>query len=295
MKRTILITGASSGIGLDAAKILDQNGFDVIATVRKIKDQQHLNQLFSGRVRTLILDVTDFEQVDFLPERLRSEFNVQRLDGLVNNAGIVFGGPFALQSFSEIQKVFQTNVLALMKVTQVLLPHLGVTPLLSDSSEIKIRSLPARIVNISSVSGISALPFLSVYAASKYAIEGFSQALRNELSLFKVKVIVVRPGSIKTPIWEKGLQAVQSHPSTGKSDRNAYTQSMEAFARLVKKEVNHALPVEKVSECVLHAMTAEKPKRVYEPIPGKWKNRFLPFFLPASYMDKVIQKFLKLN
>lgn len=282
MSKTILVTGASTGIGFDCVRALNENGFQVIATVRKETDKAHLESVFSGQVKAVILDVNNFAEVERLPLFLKEKWNIQSLYGLVNNAGVAFGGPFAHQDFSEVQMVVQTNVLALMKMTQVCLP------LLQENKSIAHPG--GRIVNISSISGISALPFLSVYAASKHAVEGFSAALHNELKLLKIKVLVVAPGSIQTPIWQKGFEAVQN-----KYESTFYGASFSKFMKMVESEIEHALPVSEVSSCVLDALKSENPKLRYDPIPRKFRNRYLMSILPRFLMDRSIARVLGLN
>lgn len=277
MSKAVLVTGASTGIGFDCVRVLVENGFDVIATVRKENDKAHLESVFPNQVRVLLLDVNNFEQVDQLPQTLVEKFNIRQLYGLVNNAGVAFGGPFAFQNFSEVQSVVQTNVLALMKMTQVCIPLLQA-------------AAGGRIVNISSISGTSALPFLSVYAASKHAVEGFSAALQNELKLLKIKVLVVAPGSIKTPIWQKGFEVVQN-----KYQGTVYGDAFGRFMKLVASEVEHALPVTSVSSCVLDALKSESPKLRYEPIPRKFRNKYLMGLLPRFLMDYSVTKMLGLR
>ena len=220
MSKTVLVTGASTGIGFDCVRVLVENGFKVIATVRKESDKSNIENVFAGQANAVLLDVNNFAEVERLPQILREKFNLQSLYGLVNNAGVAFGGPFAFQDFSEVQNIIQTNVLALMKMTQVCIPMLQANAQTGHAG--------GRIVNISSISGTSALPFLSVYAASKHAVEGFSEALQNELKLLKIKVLVVAPGSIKTPIWQKGFEAVQTQ-----YQNTAYAESIERFMKIV--------------------------------------------------------------
>lgn len=282
MSKAVLVTGASTGIGFDSVRVLVENGFDVIATVRQEKDKVHLETVFANQVRVLLLDVNNFEQVAQLPQILFEKFGIRKLDGLVNNAGVAFGGPFALQTFSEVQSIIQTNVLALMKMTQTCIP------LLQADSE--AGHAGGRIVNISSISGTSALPFLSVYAASKHAVEGFSEALQNELKLLKIKVLVVAPGSIKTPIWQKGFEVVQN-----KYQGTVYGDSFGRFMKLVTSEVEHALPVTAVSACVLDALTSASPKLRYEPIPRKFRNKYLMGLLPRFLMDYSVTQMLGLD
>ena len=281
MSKTVLVTGASTGIGFDCVRVLVENGFNVIATVRKESDKTHVENAFAGQAKAVLLDVNNFAEVERLPQTLKENCNVQSLYGLVNNAGVAFGGPFAFQDFSEVQNIIQTNVLALMKMTQVCIPLLQANAQTGHNG--------GRIVNMSSISGTSALPFLSIYAASKHAVEGFSEALHNELKLLKIKVVVVAPGSIKTPIWQKGFEAVQTQYLN-----TAYGDSFERFMKIVQSEVRHALPVTAVSSCVLDALTAKNPKLRYEPIPRKFRNKYVLSVLPRFLMDYSIVRMLGL-
>jgi short-subunit dehydrogenase len=166
-----------------------------------------------------------------------------------------------------------------MKVTQVLLPLLGM------ETEAK-----GRIINVSSIAGKTSTPFLATYAASKHAVEGFSDGLRQEVAIRGLKVIIVGPGSIKTPIWEKGFEKLPNY-----YEDTIYKKPFEIFMKIARKQVERALPVSEVSDCILHAMTAENPKLRYTPIPQKWMNWWLPMVIPKKYFDKVVVKTLKLN
>ena len=168
--------------------------------------------------------------------------------------------------------MIQINLLSLMKVTQVLIPMLK-----RDS----------RIINISSVSGKSAMPFLAVYAASKHALEGFSEALRKELMLLEIKVIVVGPGSIKTPIWQKAFEVIK--------DKYSHTIFAEPFSRFIKFALNeekNALDVNVVSALIIEALTAKNPKFRYAPIPRKFINWYLPKIIPAIIFNRMTARAL---
>lgn len=281
MQKTVLVTGASTGIGFDAVRALVQAGFQVVATVRKDVDEDRLLQIYSKKVHVIKMDVTDFAAVEKLPEVLEKQFNIKQLYGLVNNAGIALAGPFLHMDFSQVQSTFQVNTMALMKVTQVLLPLLGARP---GNYE------PGRIVNISSISGTGAAPFLTVYAASKFAVEGFSEGLRRELMLYGIKVIVVGPGSIKTPIWEKGFHAIPQHYAVSE-----YGESFQAFVAMASAEGQNGLDVERVSEDVVHALTSAEPKLRYTPIPRRLRNWYLPKLLPVRFYDRLTARLLKLT
>lgn len=280
MQKIILVTGASTGIGADTVKALIENNFIVVATVRKKVDEENLKKNYGDKIKVLNLDVSDFSAVDQLPRVLKEKFQITRLDGLVNNAGIALAGPFLFQDFSEIQNIININVLSVMKVTQVLLPLLGAY----GGSE-----NPGRIINISSVAGKTAAPFLSVYAASKHAIEGYSEAIRKELMLFGIKVIIVAPGSIKTPIWQKGFTLIK--------DRYVNTLFSQSFAKFVKfaaSEEKNALEVSEVSSIIVEALSVENPCLRYAPVPRKIINWYLPKIIPTRIYDRLSAKALGL-
>jgi short-subunit dehydrogenase len=276
MQKVILVTGASTGIGADTVRLLIEKSFTVVATVRKDEDEKSLISLYGDKVKVIKLDVSDLLAIEKVPEILKEKFQIIKLDGLVNNAGVAFAGPFAFQDFAEIQNIIQVNVLSVMKMTQVLLPMLRA-------------ETPGRVVNISSIAGKNAAPFLAVYAASKHAIEGFSEALRKELMLFGIKVVVVAPGSIKTPIWQKGFVVIK--------DRYAHTAFAASFAKFVKfagSAEKYALDVSEVSELIYKALTEKDPCVRYAPIPKKFVNWYLPRIIPAKIYDNLTAKALGL-
>lgn len=274
MQKNILITGVSSGIGADAARTLIANGFTVVATVRKSEDEARLNEMYGEKIKVLKLDLTDLSEIEKIPGLLKQKYEIEQLYGLLNNAGIALAAPFAYQPFGEIQDIIQLNILSVMKLTQVMLPML---------------KPGSRIVNISSVAGKNAAPFLAIYAASKHAIEGFSEAIRKEFILLGIKVVIVAPGSIKTPIWKKGFEVIKV----------AYKQSVfaEPFSRFMKIAQNaerNALEVTVVSADILEAFTTESPKVRYAPIPNRFANWYLPMLIPAKMYDYLSAKTLGL-
>ena len=276
MQKNVLVTGASTGIGFDCVRALIENRFTPIATVRKQEDLDRLKSEFGDKVKVLILDLTDFNQIENLPHILKNELNITELFGLVNNAGAALAAPFIYQDFSEVENIIRVNVLSLMKVTQVLLPLM--------------KNCQGRIVNISSVAGKSAAPFLSVYAASKHAVEGFSEGLRKELMLYNMKVIVVGPGSINTPIWKKGFDIIRD-----KYANTDYAVPFARFIKLVTSEVSHSLEVSQVSACIIKALTSQEPRFRYAPIPRKLINWYIPRIMPAKIYNKLTAKTLKLS
>ncbi|MBC7419118.1 MAG: SDR family NAD(P)-dependent oxidoreductase [Bdellovibrio sp.] len=280
MQKTIFVTGASTGIGFDCVRALLVEDFQVVATVRTEEDKRRLKNTFAEGLHVLIVDISNYAQVDKIPAQL-DQLGIKHLAGLVNNAGVALAAPFLYQDFAEIQQIINVNVLSLMKVTQVLLPLLGTDPSVEK---------PGRIVNMSSVAGKSAAPFLSLYAASKHAVEGFSEGLRRELMLFGIKVIVIGPGSIKTPIWQKGFVQVKE-----KYNYTPYAHSFKKFMSIALGEEKNALEVTEVSKLVVAAFKSAEPKLRYAPIPRKWINWYFPMLIPAKMYNRLTAKVLGLK
>lgn len=277
--RNIFITGTSSGIGYDLVKTFVQLGENVIAVVRKIEDEKKLLAEFKN-IHVLRLDLSDLNSIDQIPQILEKTFQVKNLDVLINNAGIALAAPFLDQDFSEVQSILNLNVLSVMKVTQVLLPLLGARP---DSQH------AGRIINISSVAGVSGAPFLAAYVTSKHAIEGFSQSLRKELMLFGIQVVVIGPGSIRTPIWQKGFQIIKD-----KYARSVYANAFSKFIRIAGSEEFHGLDVSEVSKIAAFVVQSKNPQFRYAPIPRKWINWYLPKIIPERFYNHLTAKTLGL-
>jgi NAD(P)-dependent dehydrogenase (short-subunit alcohol dehydrogenase family) len=178
----VLVTGASTGIGEATARRLAARGFEVLAGVRRAEDAERLR---SPGIEPLTLDVTDAQQIEAARELVGG-----RIDGLVNNAGIAVTAPQEFLPVDELRRQLEVNVVGQVAVTQAMLPAL--------------RAARGRVVNVSSVGGRTALPLLGAYNASKWALEALSDSLRRELRHLGVKVSVIEPGGIRTPIWEKG-------------------------------------------------------------------------------------------
>lgn len=275
-KKVVFITGISSGIGFATADFYLKNGCKVIGTYRKETDAEYFQKNFAQNFFGLQLDVTDFAKVDQIPQILNKN-NINHIDALVNNAGVALAGPVEYQIFSEMQSMIQINVVAVIKMTQTILPFLK-------------KAKQGRIVNISSVSGKNGTPFLGGYCASKHAVEGFSETLRRELNLYGMKVSIVAPGSVNTSIWSKGIHVVNKA-----FDATEYRNSFHKFMDFVKSELSHALHVEFVVKDIHHALTNTNPKFRYAPVPRKFLNWYLPKLLPLRFYDYLMCKTLGLN
>jgi NAD(P)-dependent dehydrogenase (short-subunit alcohol dehydrogenase family) len=251
---TALITGASTGIGQATALRLAKAGWTVLAGVRSKEDAERLAaEAPGGRLQPLALDVTDLEQVRLAAVRVSElsgggESSPGRLDALVNNAGIGFGGPLELISPEDLRKQFDVNVLGQVAVTQALLPAL--------------RAAHGRLLFVSSVGGRVAMAFTAPYAASKHALEAIGDALRVELRTSNVQVALIEPGSVATPIWEK-TREVEEKMTIPASLQGEYGHVPAAMAKTIKSTAGRGVPPEQVAETIEGALTARRMKSRY--------------------------------
>ncbi len=273
----IVITGASSGIGYDAARYLIARGYHVFGSVRKQADGDRVQAALGEQFTPLLFDVTDGVAVATAVSQVTEKVGGNGLAGLVNNAGIAVAGPLMHLPLEEFRQQFEVNLFGLLDVTQKFLPLLGAMPNASHP--------PGRIVNISSVSGKIVYPFMGPYAASKHALEALSDALRRELLLFNIDVVVIEPGSVQTPIWDKA----QDLDTTQYND-TAYKGMLDGMKRVFVNQGKNGIPVEKVSEVIYEALTKEKPKTRYVLARKLLTSWLLPRYLPDRRFDKIIAK-----
>lgn len=235
--RAVVVTGASTGIGLDACRELAARGFRVFGTVRRAEDEAAVKDAGATPVR---LDVTSASDIRAAREQVEALGGTGGLFGLVNNAGISGAGPIELLDLDEFRRTFEVNALGPVAVTQAFLPLL--------------KQARGRIVNISSVSGRVAPPFMAPYAASKFALEAISDCMRHELHPFGIHVVVIEPGIVHTPIWKKGaardLAAVR-----GTVYERVLTLMRDGAAAVDER----AIPPARVSRAILRALTETRP------------------------------------
>jgi hypothetical protein len=280
-KRSVVITGASTGIGWATAKFLLRKGFRVFGTVRKQSDADRLSAEFGAGFIPLLADVTDEPALRRAAAKVSELLENERLAGLVNNAGIVVAGPLLHLPPSEVRRQMEVNLIGPLMVTQVFAPLLG--------TEEGRTGQPGRIVQVSSVSGKMGVPFVGAYSASKFALEGMSEALRRELMLYGIDVIVIGPGAVVTPIWDKG----NSQDYSG-YDATDYGPLLQRFRDYFAAEGKKGLPAEKIGRAVHHALTVKKPRVRYAVVPQRLKNWTIPALLPKRMLDSLIGKQLGL-
>src|SRR5918996_1272048 len=197
--KSVVVTGVSTGIGWGIVKVLIDKGCRVFGSVRKTQDAERLSKEFGGNFVPLIFDVTDEAAVQAATRQVREQLNGETLFGLVNNAGIAVPAPLIHQPTDDFRHQLEVNLVSVLLVTKAFVPLLG--------TERSLQGKPGRIINISSVSGRIGYPFVGAYATSKHGLEGFSESLRRELMLYGIDVIIIGPGSVATPIWDKAEQA----------------------------------------------------------------------------------------
>lgn len=270
--KTVVITGASTGIGRSAAQHLAAEGWQVFAGIRKAKDGEALVAA-NDRIKPILLDVTDPDQVEAAVETVRAALNGQKLAGLVNNAGIANMGPLALQPLDQFRAHFEVNVFGLLRASQAFAPLLGMDETLTGK--------PGRIINITSVGGRLASPFLGAYTATKHAVESMTDSLRRELVMFGIDAIAIGPGSVKTPIWDKAEQDNRSNPYSN----SPWAKPIEKFSETMLEGGRIGLEPQVIAKTIETALTAAKPKARYAPVPDKLTNFTLPMLLPKRVVD----------
>ena len=279
--RSVVITGASTGIGWASAKLLLDRGFRVFGSVRKQADADRLKDEFGANFTPLIFDVTDEAAVLAAAREVRSALNGETLAGLVNNAGIAVAGPVLELAADEFRRQMDVNFIGPVIATQAFGPLLGSDPALKGPK--------GRIVMISSVAGKNGNPLTSAYAASKHAIEGLSESLRRELMMFGIDVIVVAPGAVKTPIWSKAeevdISAYKNSP---------YFPALQKIRAFMLHLGTIGLPAEKIAEKVFGALTVPNPKVRYVVAPDPMRQ-FMAAVLPKRTLDRIIAKRLGLT
>lgn len=267
--KSVVVTGASSGIGRASALRLARTGWRVYGGVRTAVDADELRELGIAPVE---LDVTDAAQIATVAAAVGPE-----LHGLVDNAGIAIAAPLELVPLDELRHQLEVNVVGQVAVLQALLPAL--------------RRARGRVVLMGSIGGRSALPFLGPYAASKHALEALADSLRVELRPFGIAVSIVEPGSIATPIWRKGADRAQELSAGFEPERAALYAPAVARFREVALSRGLGVDPDVVAKAVEHALTASRPKARY--LVGRdahlraWIER-----LPTRLRDRVLARAL---
>jgi NAD(P)-dependent dehydrogenase (short-subunit alcohol dehydrogenase family) len=276
-----VITGASSGIGEACALHLDGLGYRVFAGVRQPADGEALLAKASARLTPVLLDVTDRSSIERAAETVTAAVGAAGLAGLVNNAGIGVGGPLEMVSLADLRKQFEVNVIGQVAVTQALLPLL--------------RQGRGRIVNMGSIAGRAAMPFMGPYAASKFALEALTDAMRMELRPWGIHVSVVEPGPIESRIWDKAKhRADQIDAAWSAQEKSLYRDALAAVRKAMEQASQRAIPARAVAKAVAHALSASRPKTRYLVGFDARLRAVLTAWLPDRVQDWLLARVLKL-
>ena len=272
--KSVVVTGASTGIGWGCTKVLTRKGFHVFGSVRKQADGDRLKKEFGDKFTPLTFDVTDAAAVKRAADEVALALSGATLNGLVNNAGIAVAGPLLYLDIDELRHQLEVNVMGQVIVTQAFAPLLG-----ADRSR---KGKPGRIVMITSVGGRNASPFVGPYNASKFALEGLSESLRRELMVFGIDVIVVAPGAVATPIWDKAEKVdVSRYANT------PYAKSLNTIRDYMLALGRKGFPPEKIGRAVWRALTLPKPRVHYTVSPTPLQD-FMTGTLPKRMVDNMI-------
>jgi NAD(P)-dependent dehydrogenase (short-subunit alcohol dehydrogenase family) len=276
--KSILITGASTGIGEACARYLAERGWQVFAGVRRTEDAEKL-QSVSINIKALQLDVTKSKQIAEVFANVQQILGKGGLQGLINNAGIAVVGPLEFLPIADLRNQMEVNFIGQVEVTQTLLPLL--------------RLGHGRVVNISSIGGRATSPFNVPYSASKHALEAFTDGLRRELLPWNIHVASVEPGAIATPIWERSLRRADSmRAGLPRQAEDLYGIAMERARKQALDAGAQGLSAEAVARVVHHALTARRPRTRYAVGRGTRLVIWLIRFLPDEWVDWAIGRAL---
>jgi len=275
--KSVVITGTSTGIGYQTSKTLIESGYRVFGSVRTNEDADRVTMELGKNFIPLVFDVTDEQAVKESVNKVSALLDNQTLAGLINNAGIAVFGAVQNLTAEEFKHQFNVNLLGVFHCTQAYMDLLG-----ADKDR---HGAPGKIINISSISGELAMPFMSAYNMSKFGLEGFSEALRRELMIFGIDVVVVAPGPIKTPIWTK----VDKVGMLKRYDNSAYRKVSTKMVRFAEALEKKGVPSEVVAKRILSILSSSKSKTRYR-IDAQWFQNALLSLLPKRTSDKMIAK-----
>lgn len=278
MRYFVFVSGASSGIGESGCYALVRHGYEVLAGVRNEVDAKRLSDEGHARIHPLLLDVTDQAAIIKARDQAEKIIGDGSLVAIFNNAGIVITGAVLYIPPEEWQHQFEVNFIGVIRTTQAFFPLLAKSKQAGDHH-------PRRIINMGSVSGLFASPFIGPYAASKYALEALSDSLRRELYMYDIQVVIIEAGNISTPIWNKAKQK-ESYFGPEYDSILAYKE------HIIDGLINKGMPLKAVDDILIRSVRQQKVKARYLVRPQKWKFNLIRL-LPARWIDKLIHKQLR--
>jgi len=279
--KSVLVTGSSTGIGRATALRLDRDGWRVFAGVRREEDAEALRAEAGERLTPVMLDVTDPGQIAAAADLIDGAVGEGGLEGLVNNAGVAILGPLEMIPLDDFRRQLEVNLTAQVAVTQALLPA--------------IRRARGRIVFVSSIGGRMALPFGGPYHAAKFGLEAVSDCLRQELRPWGIHVSAIEPGSIDTPIWERGEQIADEVSSRAPAaQEELYGATIERFRAAVRRTAERGIAPEKVAAAIAHALEARRPRTRYVVGADARGQALLARLLPDRALDAVVRRVMRI-
>lgn len=272
--KSVVITGAGTGIGLATTTYLHQKGFLVFPTVMNESERQSLAAVMPQSCHPIVCDITQADRLNCAVAEVRNKLGDRGLDGLVNNAGIISTGPLEYLNLESYQKQLEVNVIAQLAVTQAFLPLL--------------KKAKGRLINMSSASGICVIPLVGPYCSSKFAMEALTDGLRMELKRWGIHVCAIEPGSVRTPIMKAADEAIYQNSNQKREVlKKEYGDLIEGISAGFQGSGTKGDPPEKVARIIEHALTAERPKTRY--LVGKVAYlRKAVSFLPDRLRDAVL-------
>lgn len=277
MQKKILITGVSTGIGFDAAETFLKMGWKVFGSVRKLTDCDSLKSEYPNDFIPLVFDVTDSEAIAQSRKIVESHCQDTGLHALINNAGCAVPGPMTSLKVEDLHYQLDVNVLGIMRISNTFY-----TLLKSNSNKPEA----GKIINISSISGLFNSPMNGAYSISKHAVESMTEVYRREFYMYGIDVIAIQPGPIKTEIWSKSI---------GKLDKfidSDYGEFLTRADKIIMESEKSALPVEKVTEVIIHCLETKRPKLQHIIHKNRLKFNIIRKYIPKRIMDKMIWKTL---
>ncbi|MGE0506890.1 MAG: SDR family oxidoreductase [Solirubrobacterales bacterium] len=278
--KAALVTGTSTGIGRATALALDRRGWQVFAGVRREEDAASLRAEGSERLAPLVLDVTSPEQIAAAAERVAAE-SEGGLHGLVNNAGIAVPGPLETLPLDEFRRQLEVGLVSYLAVTQALLPQ--------------IRGAGGRVVFLSSIGGRVPFPLNGAYHAAKFGTEAIGDVFRQELAPWGIRVSIIEPGSIDTPIWARGEENADQVLARSPQTEELYGQAIEKFREVVRQTADRGIPPERVAKRIVHALESKRPRSRYlVGLDAKVQARLVPL-IPTPLLDRLVGRQLGLR
>jgi NAD(P)-dependent dehydrogenase (short-subunit alcohol dehydrogenase family) len=278
--RSALVTGASTGIGRATALRLDAGGWRVFAGVRREEDAESLRAEGSERLAPVMLDVTDAGAIAAAAELLEGELGGTGLDGLVNNAGVAVPSPLETIPIEDFRRQVEVNLTGQVAVTQAMLPL--------------IRRARGRIVFISSIGGRIAFPLTGAYHAAKWGVEAVGDVFRQELRPWGISVSIVEPGSIDTPIWDRGERIADEIGERTPHREELYGKAIAAYRKVTRDLAKRGIPPAKVAAAIEHALTARRPRSRYlVGLDAKLQARIKPL-VPPRIWDRTVARIMGL-